>query len=72
MGEVYRGRDTRLDRLVAIKILRAHLAEQPALHKSQMERESPSPSGSFAQRILNEAKLPSSDEEACREAPGWC
>ena len=29
MGEVYRARDTRLDRLVAIKILLPHLAESP-------------------------------------------
>jgi eukaryotic-like serine/threonine-protein kinase len=28
MGEVYRGRDTRLDRTVAIKILPAHLSSQ--------------------------------------------
>src|SRR5450631_3924256 len=29
MGEVYRGRDTRLDRTVAIKILPAHLSDNP-------------------------------------------
>src|SRR6516164_2854110 len=29
MGEVYRGRDTRLDRTVAIKILPSHLSDQP-------------------------------------------
>ncbi|HUP50596.1 MAG TPA: protein kinase, partial [Thermoanaerobaculia bacterium] len=38
MGEVYRGRDTRLDRDVAIKILPAHFAEDAQL-KLRFERE---------------------------------
>ena len=38
MGEVYRARDTRLDRTVAIKVLPAHLSSDPAL-KQRMERE---------------------------------
>jgi eukaryotic-like serine/threonine-protein kinase len=38
MGEVYRARDTRLDRSVAIKILAAHLSTSPEL-KQRMERE---------------------------------
>ena len=37
MGEVYRARDTRLDRIVAIKVLPAHLAENPALQQ-RLER----------------------------------
>src|SRR5579859_6279995 len=33
MGEVYRARDTRLDRTVAIKVLGEHLAAQPSFQK---------------------------------------
>jgi Tol biopolymer transport system component len=38
MGEVYRARDTRLDRTVAIKVLHADLARDPAL-RQRFERE---------------------------------
>src|SRR5512132_4584074 len=38
MGEVYRGRDTRLDRAVAIKVLPAHLADNVEL-RQRLERE---------------------------------
>jgi len=38
MGEVYRARDTRLDRVVAIKVLPAHLADKPDL-RERFERE---------------------------------
>ena len=38
MGEVYRARDTRLDRTVAIKVLPASLSSDPAL-KQRLERE---------------------------------
>ena len=38
MGEVYRARDTRLDRSVAIKILPVHLADDPEA-KQRFERE---------------------------------
>jgi eukaryotic-like serine/threonine-protein kinase len=38
MGEVYRARDTRLDRTVAIKVLPAHLAESPE-RRQRLERE---------------------------------
>jgi serine/threonine protein kinase len=34
MGEVYRARDTRLDRTVAIKVLSAHLSANPDLKQS--------------------------------------
>src|SRR6202158_3414455 len=38
MGEVYRARDTRLDRTVAIKILPAHLSSDP-VRRQRFERE---------------------------------
>ncbi len=38
MGEVYRARDSRLDRIVAIKVLPAHVRDQPEL-RERFERE---------------------------------
>ena len=38
MGEVYQARDTRLDRTVAIKILPAHLSDDP-IRRQRFERE---------------------------------
>lgn len=38
MGEVYRAKDTRLDRIVAIKVLPSHLSENPNL-KQRFEQE---------------------------------
>jgi len=40
MGEVYRARDMRLNRTVAIKVLPAHLSSNPDL-KQRLEREAP-------------------------------
>jgi Tol biopolymer transport system component len=44
MGEVYRARDTRLERIVAIKILPAHLSCDP-IRKQRFEREAKTISG---------------------------
>ena len=44
MGEVYRARDTRLQRTVAIKILPAHLSSDPELH-ARFEQEAKAISG---------------------------
>jgi serine/threonine protein kinase len=38
MGDVYRARDTRLDRIVAIKVLRTHVAADPD-RRQRFERE---------------------------------
>ncbi len=38
MGEVYKARDTRLDRTVAVKILPSHLSENPEA-KQRFDRE---------------------------------
>ena len=44
MGEVYKARDTRLDRVVAIKVLPAHVSANPDL-KARFEREARALSG---------------------------
>jgi serine/threonine protein kinase len=44
MGAVYRAKDTRLDRIVAIKVLPAHLADKPEL-RDRFEREAKAISG---------------------------
>jgi len=44
MGEVYRARDTRLDREVAIKVLPSHLSENPEF-RTRFEREAKTISG---------------------------
>src|ERR1700751_4263562 len=44
MGEVYRARDTRLERDVAIKVLPSHLSQSPDL-RARFEREAKAISG---------------------------
>jgi serine/threonine protein kinase len=44
MGEVYRARDTRLDRIVAVKVLPGHLSSKPDL-RQRLEREARAISG---------------------------
>src|ERR1019366_8492097 len=44
MGEVYRARDSRLDREVAIKVLPSHLSQNPDL-RARFEREAKAISG---------------------------
>ena len=44
MGEVYRARDTRLERTVAIKVLPSHLSSNPDL-RARFEREAKAISG---------------------------
>ena len=46
MGEVYKARDTRLDRTVAIKVLPEHVASDPDL-KQRFEREAKTISSSL-------------------------
>ncbi len=41
MGEVYKARDTRLDRMVAVTVLPQHVAADPEF-KQRFEREAPS------------------------------
>ncbi len=38
MGEIYTARDTRLDRLVAVKVLPGHLTASPAAQDSKTHR----------------------------------
>ncbi len=44
MGEVYKARDTRLDLTVAIKVLLAHVADDPDL-RQRFDREAPPQQG---------------------------
>ncbi len=58
MGEVYRARDTRLDRSVAIKILSAQLSSDP-VRKQRFEREAKT----ISSLKLHAEKKPNFDRE---------
>ena len=49
MGEVYRARDTRLDRTVAIKVLPEHVASDPELKQLGRQGGNPRPNRSLTQ-----------------------
>jgi serine/threonine protein kinase len=63
MGEVYKARDTRLDRTVAIKVLSAHLADRADL-RERFDREAKTIAGRAMEiakdRITTKALVPSS------------
>ena len=44
MGQVYRARDTRLDRIVAVKIIAPELARSPPAGSASNAKRAPSPS----------------------------
>jgi serine/threonine protein kinase len=57
MGEVYRAKDTRLDRSVAIKILPAQFSMDP-VRKQRFEREAKTISGlNLSSEILGDSKF---------------
>lgn len=58
MGEVYRARDTRLDRTVAIKVLPSHLADRPDL-RERLEREA---------RAVSRSAVPAFEVLRCHRA----
>ena len=57
MGEVYKARDTRLERTVAIKILASHLSSNAEL-KQRFEREAKAISSLQHPHIYTREKLP--------------
>jgi serine/threonine protein kinase len=60
MGEVYRARDTRLDRTVAIKILPPHLSDNPdAKQRFDREARESTPDGRILVAIQSEQEIPS-------------
>jgi hypothetical protein len=67
MGEVYRARDTRLDRAVAIKILPAHLSSNPDL-RARFEQEA-NATNTWRDHVIMWAKEASRAIDYARRAP---
>ena len=59
MGEVYKARDTRLDRTVAVKVLPSHLSDNPEV-RQRFDREARTISSLFPrERDVGEGSSPS-------------
>src|SRR5206468_12689440 len=61
MGEVYKARDSRLDRIVAIKVLPAHVSSNPDL-RARFEREA---------RALSGFQHPHTSRSGCAPSTQW-
>ena len=65
MGEVYKVRDTRLDRTVAIKVLPSHLADKPQLLERSRRAHGSDAGPSFSSHRLSEGPLSQATQFFC-------